>query len=94
MKRNLELFVLSNLPTLFNFYQYSCLRKAKGKNPPLTFRIALNTGQLVKDDFFTLFESVGALEVREIPRHLFQYRLSLVMIDYGPKNGQWLPETQ
>lgn len=26
--------------------------------------IALNTGQLVKDDFFTLFEAVGALEVR------------------------------
>ena len=28
------------------------------------FCIALNTGQLVKDDFFTLFEAVGALEVR------------------------------
>ena len=28
--------------------------------------IALNTGQLVKDDFFTLFEAVGALEVRHL----------------------------
>jgi len=25
---------------------------------------ALNTGQLVKDEYFTLFESVAALEVR------------------------------
>ena len=32
-------------------------------NYVLTVRKALNTGQLVKDDFFTLFESVGALEV-------------------------------
>ncbi len=26
--------------------------------------LALNTGQLVKDEYFTLFESVAALEVR------------------------------
>lgn len=28
----------------------------------------LVTGELVKDEYFTLFEAVGALEVREIPR--------------------------
>jgi hypothetical protein len=27
---------------------------------------ALNTGQLVKDETFTLFEAVGALEVRQL----------------------------
>lgn len=27
----------------------------------------LNTGQLVKDETFTLFEAVGALEVRRLP---------------------------
>lgn len=31
----------------------------------LTCAIALPTGVLVKDDYFTLFESVGALEVRD-----------------------------
>ena len=30
----------------------------------LTMGAALGTGQLIKDDFFTLFEAVGALEVR------------------------------
>lgn len=28
----------------------------------------LVTGELVKDEYFTLFEAVGALEVRDIPR--------------------------
>jgi len=32
----------------------------------LNIDIALGTGQLIKDDFFTLFEAVGALEVRNI----------------------------
>ena len=31
-----------------------------------TVHAALNTGQLVKDEFFTLFESVAALEVGEM----------------------------
>jgi len=30
----------------------------------LTVDTALGTGQLIKDDYFTLFEAVGALEVR------------------------------
>lgn len=28
--------------------------------------LELNTGQLVKDEMFTLFEAVGALEVRQL----------------------------
>lgn len=31
------------------------------------FLAELNTGQLVKDETFTLFEAVGALEVRQLP---------------------------
>lgn len=30
-------------------------------------KVALSTGQLVKDELFTLFEAVGALEVRLHP---------------------------
>ncbi|KAH0537158.1 hypothetical protein FGG08_006028 [Glutinoglossum americanum] len=39
--------------------------KARDITPQFTnASSALRTGQLVKDEFFTLFEAVGALEVR------------------------------
>jgi hypothetical protein len=47
-------------------------------------RIALDVGQLVKDEYFTLFESIGALEVRLPSRAV---TLMLTPIDHGPENG-------
>ena len=51
--------------------------------------IALATGELVKDEYFTLFESVGALEVRIRLEDLIQKKKKLRSgIDHGSKDGQ------
>lgn len=64
----------------------------------------LVAGQLVKDEFFTLFEAVGALEASlaiffterycsRSPRCNYETKGFLTnpkTTDYGPKNGQWL----
>lgn len=58
---------------------------------------ALGTGQLVKDDFFTLFEAVGALEVRISTSsgyrrgHGLRTDSSILGIDHGSEDGQWVP---
>lgn len=49
---------------------------------------ALKPGDIVKDGMFTLFESVGALEVGlyELPKP----ETALTVADHGPEDGQWL----
>lgn len=50
--------------------------------------VALDVGQLVKDEYFTLFESIGAIEVgssQSLPRLINSHNK-----DYGPQDGQWL----
>ncbi len=48
--------------------------------------VELDVGQLIKDPFFTLFESVGALEVNFYNKRLVvNYHLTLV--DHGRENG-------
>jgi len=37
----------------------------------MAYNLGLNVGQLVRDEYFTLFEAVGALEVR-----IYQYGAS------------------
>jgi len=50
---------------------------------------ALEVGQLVKDEYFTLFDSIGALEVGS--QHAIATPSRLIQdVDYGPKDGQWL----
>jgi hypothetical protein len=44
----------------------------------LTPVAALDTGQLVKDEYFTLFEAVGALEVRLFSHVLFYFQDLLI----------------
>lgn len=63
--------------------------------------IALETGELVKDEYFTLFEAVGALEVCPLLSKQRSIRTSLrgqpanvyglLCIDHGFQNGQRLP---
>lgn len=48
-------------------------------------------GQLIKDPYFTLFESVGALEVRG---KFWIRKQTLKSSDHGPQDGQWLPRTR
>ena len=45
-------------------HRVGTLRAAVFDMDCLTLCLELRTGELVKDEFFTLFESVGALEVR------------------------------
>lgn len=47
----------------------------------------LELGELVKDPHFTLFESVGALEVRFSLESLVYRDGALKMADYGSKDG-------
>lgn len=52
---------------------------------------ALPVGTLVKDEHFTLFESVGALEVWTITSLFLSTHSCLA--DWGPQNGQRFPCT-
>ena len=62
--------------------------------------IALHTGQLVKDRFFTLFEAVGALEVILSPAGKrppgdsgLDTDTHMKMADHGSENGQRISAT-
>jgi len=48
--------------------------------------IALEDGQLIKDEDFTLFEAVGALEVGQY--HNFLKITPDALSDHGSQNGQ------
>lgn len=51
----------------------------------------LDAGHIVRDHNFTLFESIGALEVRELGKPLPTPKKRLLNSeDYGQENGQWL----
>ena len=52
-----------------------------------SYVLELDVGQLIKDPYFTLFESVGALEVGSEHRPLDLGRQRLTMADYGPQDG-------
>jgi hypothetical protein len=51
--------------------------------------LALSPGELVKDGFFTLFESVGALEVHTPGSHSFDTLLSATHADTTSRS--WTP---
>jgi hypothetical protein len=57
------------------------------ENKPVTNSFsALEVGQLVKDEYFTLFESIGAIEVRAFhssPEVSFRLSYLHVRTDYG-----------
>lgn len=64
--------------------------------------LGLRTGQLVKDEYFTLFEAVGALEVSSCYLLLVARAIQLlrdmkliyaIIADYGLENGQRLSWT-
>jgi hypothetical protein len=48
-------------------------------------RTALEVGQLVKDEYFTLFESIGAIEVPSLPSH----PTTTLLMNY---NRSWTPK--
>lgn len=47
----------------------------------------LDVGQLIKDPYFTLFESVGALEVSFQRMQRDVECQGLIQADHGPKDG-------
>lgn len=50
----------------------------------------LHQGELVKDEFFTLFEAVGALEVGPPNLLITEYCHSRLATDHGPQDGHRL----
>ena len=72
--------------------RYADLGAVKSPSKPILMQPALRHGQLVKDEFFTLFESVAALEVSwslEGPEDTAPDNL-LTYTGHGPENGQRL----